>query len=491
MLQRKVEVNEQCRDKHATLFENHPGIIDTIQEDAIKRTEALNKEIAVNPWNEEQKALEDAEKRSSDQIDHSCFRADHNDYSDFMDRVNKPLAGDFWEKKLSESAVNGDETETADKLLLQKWRQNMEEAQEERADQKEQDEQGEFDKDIDQAMAQFGELVEAAGDTDMDLGQFFDPSGIGGGDFEELKKQIQNITQNDKAKEICELMGRACSSTRTKPVKQKCSFSTTSRQRDERMKEEVVGLEYSRDIPRVLPSELAFFDDPELGVLFDLKYVESNLMSYKMIGHQSSLVTSEEEQLVDQDESRGPMILAIDTSGSMMGRPDEIAKSVTLYMATQARKENRDCYLITFATKLECVDLSEGVSSKELYNFLQFSNHGCTDVEPAFEHGVKIMKENDAYQNADMLVISDMQANDVSKVCQKQISELRGQGNRFYGLCVEVHNYDFPGTPIEELFDESWVYDVERDTVRKKVRAMTNTDAITTESGDGNDDKNN
>jgi len=44
------------------------------------------------------------------------------------------------------------------------------------------------------------------------------------------------------------------------------------------------------------------------------------------------------EQDVELDESQGPMIICVDTSGSMSGSPETVAKAVTLFMASKARE---------------------------------------------------------------------------------------------------------------------------------------------------------
>ena len=58
------------------------------------------------------------------------------------------------------------------------------------------------------------------------------------------------------------------------------------------------------------------------------------------------------------DDSKGPMILCIDTNGSMNGTPEYIAKAIALYFATQSMKEKRKCFLINFSTSIETLELT-------------------------------------------------------------------------------------------------------------------------------------
>jgi uncharacterized protein with von Willebrand factor type A (vWA) domain len=71
------------------------------------------------------------------------------------------------------------------------------------------------------------------------------------------------------------------------------------------------------------------------------------------------------------------MILCIDTSGSMQGMPETIAKAVALFMASKAREKKRSCYLINFSTGLATLDLAGEWGMDTLMGFLGMSFHGA------------------------------------------------------------------------------------------------------------------
>jgi len=137
-----------------------------------------------------------------------------------------------------------------------------------------------------------------------------------------------------------------------------------------------------------------------------------------------------------------------------------------LYMATLAKQQDRRCYLINFSSNIELLDLSKGLSSTALHEFLQKSFHGGTDVEPAIIKGIEIM-ETDAYVNADLLVISDMQEFEISKPCKLQMDKLRGGGNSFFGLCVEESTIQHVTSNMTHIFDDSWIYYSSNQTIEK------------------------
>jgi uncharacterized protein with von Willebrand factor type A (vWA) domain len=149
------------------------------------------------------------------------------------------------------------------------------------------------------------------------------------------------------------------------------------------------------------------------------------------------------------------MVICIDTSGSMQGAPETIAKAVTMLMALKAKQDNRDCYLINFSTSIETLDLSGGFAMEKLMSFLQKSFHGGTDVAPAISHGISVM-ETDAYKNADMLIISDFIMAGLPGNLLNKIERLRESGNKFNSLvidsCLMEHR-------LKRIFDHEWVYD--------------------------------
>ena len=52
-------------------------------------------------------------------------------------------------------------------------------------------------------------------------------------------------------------------------------------------------------------------------------------------------------------------MFCIDTSGSMIGKQEMVAKSVALYMANTAVSQKRVCYLINFSININSLDLTK------------------------------------------------------------------------------------------------------------------------------------
>lgn len=142
-------------------------------------------------------------------------------------------------------------------------------------------------------------------------------------DADRLVSAFKRVRGNFMLRRICELAGRY-----RRAASSQQALKTTHGL------DELVGVELSGDVHRLVPSELALLDsDLEMDLLRRL--VERQCLSREYRG-------------VD-DESKGPIVVVVDESGSMNGEPIAHAKAFALAMAWIARKQNRWCCLASFA----------------------------------------------------------------------------------------------------------------------------------------------
>lgn len=277
-------------------------------------------------------------------------------------------------------------------------------------------------------------------------------------DIEKFKRWAQYLSNDAGVKALCDLLGNLRQIELSERVEQVNTVHIQEVwQPDPNSREEIVGVRLGRDLEHALPSELALLADSDTSVLFDMKYIESRLMCFDMrglqlVGEQSECVT---EQRTSETDKMGPMVICLDTSGSMQGMPETIAKAVALYMTTKARAQKRECYLINFSTNIETWDLSLENGMESLMHFLQMSFHGGTDVAPALEHALDTM-QREQYAKADLLVISDFVMGHLPSKLLHDIEAQRFNGNRFHSLVI---NEGFYAQEVRSLFDQEWIYD--------------------------------
>lgn len=278
---------------------------------------------------------------------------------------------------------------------------------------------------------------------------------------------------NPELQKLCELLGKMNKeASKAEKIKIMETVQYENIVIDYNSKEEIRGITFSDKIEDALPQELGLLVDDDMSLLFDLKFVERRLMSFEKMGYASEKVSKveEKEKTVEKKEKKGPVIVCVDTSGSMSGDPENIAKALTLCLASMAHKQDRQCFLINFSTDIETFDFSKDKGLSELLKFLQMGFHGGTDVFPALWKGLEMMKD-EAYQKADLLVVSDFEFSYENEELLNAMNEQRKKGNHFFGLSIMEnygYRYSYRGDDAcEKLFDEMWKcspsnYDVRR-----------------------------
>ena len=282
--------------------------------------------------------------------------------------------------------------------------------------------------------------------------------------LDDIKKWLEYLKNDKGVQSLLDIMGRihiAKQSEKIERINQ--TFSEEVIIPDVNSKEEIVGITLGKDIEHAIPSELALMADPDTSILFDLKYIESNLLCFDLEGTQTknNEYEVEVETTVLEDENKGPLIICVDTSGSMQGSPETIAKAVTLLMTSKAKQNNRACYLINFSTGISTLDLSNDFNMEKLISFLKMSFYGGTDVAPAISHGLSLM-ESGSYKDADMLIISDFIMADLPHAIIKDMEKQRSKGNKFNSLVVDT---SFMEHRLKSIFDHEWVYNPETSSI--------------------------
>ena len=293
--------------------------------------------------------------------------------------------------------------------------------------------------------------------------------------------QIQRWTsylQNDQgAQEISRLLGNILKASESEEIEYIQRLVVFNEDRiDNNAQDELIGLTLGRDLNNVIPGELSLLSDPDTGLLFDLKYVESQLLCFESHGftHHQEVEMIEEESTVSQNNA-GPMMICIDTSGSMSGYPEQIAKAMALYLAFKARKEKRSCYIINFSTKIDTFEISQSNDLTLLFSFLRKSFHGGTDVAPALRHAIEMM-QNKTYQRSDLLIISDFVMGSLDRSMLEQIEQQRQKENHFYSLVI---GSEFMTKRLHTYFDKEWIYDGSTQMINQLIKFSNQIDQIT------------
>ena len=219
-------------------------------------------------------------------------------------------------------------------------------------------------------------------------------------------------------------------------------------------RQEVVGLSQGRDLESLLPYQLALLNHPAGRPKFLGDYGDHRLLQWE---YRTRDRRRESEPAEVKESDLGPFVLCIDTSGSMDGRPEFIAKAISLAAIRRALASNRALVLVSFSDRTRVLHWKGGRSYGEYLQFLSHSFKGGTDLRPALDASIRVIQENDFHQG-DILIVSDFR---VPKIMVRKSSELQTiqtkLGTRVHGLTIGYH-------PIHDefhFFDSRWFFPVD------------------------------
>lgn len=189
---------------------------------------------------------------------------------------------------------------------------------------------------------------------------------------------------------------------------------------------EITGIRWSSRIERMLGSEAVMLRHPVLKKLWRARHAEARLLSWEteavLTDWRADPQAPPHAQVAPDDPARrerGPIILCLDTSGSMQGAPERIAKAIVIAALRAAHDSGRGCTLIAFGGPGELLEQELGAarpsgpgaphrraSLQALTDLMGQSFDGGTDVQTPIERAIERVHEA-RWRSADLLIVSD------------------------------------------------------------------------------------
>ncbi len=260
-------------------------------------------------------------------------------------------------------------------------------------------------------------------------------------DFERLLSQVKLQKVYPEISQIVGKMGRISNDTGEEWMALK---QGSTQQFEHASHSDIYGVTTGHDLGSLLPSELALFIDDKTENVFIQKYLSDQLQVFR---YKSEIMNPERSLNKKPAAKRGPMIICLDTSGSMDGKPQKISQSVIIQAVDIAMKEKRQCFLIAFSVSIKPLDiLKEG---QNIITLLKKIPSGNTDATQMLDATFKLLESNPEYINADVLWVTDFVMNLTSKDRIEKMQHLRSEGTHFYGLRIGLNQH-----PWEPYFDQ-------------------------------------
>jgi hypothetical protein len=212
-----------------------------------------------------------------------------------------------------------------------------------------------------------------------------------------------------------------------------------------------VGVTVGGELADVLASELALLASPDTEDLFLMRYAERRLVALEMTGDEGGEPSRPRPR-------RGPAIVLVDTSGSMIGRTAELGKALALAVIERLTATGRTVEVVLFGGEgslKSMVFTKAGTSAENLFDFLMVSFHGGTDFDGPLGHaldrasgslsasapgqasrGVQ-RKTHERLKDADILIVTDGRAR-LSKATKDRVRAARAAGLASFAAYVDT-----------------------------------------------------
>lgn len=227
-------------------------------------------------------------------------------------------------------------------------------------------------------------------------------------------------------------------------------------------KSDITGITIGDNLSSLLPSETALLSCPATQPTFYHNYVEKRLQIFASASSGNAPVTHQD----------GPVIICLDTSGSMRGEKVEIACNLTMAITIIAQRRKRDVLVVKYSDwhfLLKVTKLSR--QREDLEKFLSsYQGRGNAENELFRWLFKDILPNEKAFYTADILCITDFGWTPLNDYTIKLIESFKRKGMIFYGLNVlgfEKWSFDSMTTVCDSLWKWSSNHLEEMNTQKK------------------------
>jgi len=179
---------------------------------------------------------------------------------------------------------------------------------------------------------------------------------------------------------------------------------------------ETRGVCRSGRIARMLPSETMQLTHRRLRLLWHAHHAERCLLTYEEDERMQQTVRDRvpvsrprPQRKPDQRMEAGPMLICVDTSGSMQGGAEAVAKAVVLEAMRTAHAQHRHCHVFAYGGPDEIVEHELNLDAAGIEHVVQFLGQGFrggTDICGPLERVLDRLQQ-ERWQRADLLIASD------------------------------------------------------------------------------------
>ena len=239
-------------------------------------------------------------------------------------------------------------------------------------------------------------------------------------------------------------------------------------------KSDIAGITVGDNLSSVLPSEIALLGSPATEDIFFRNYVGKRLQVFASASSGGSSPVRRQ---------MGPVVICLDCSGSMIGRPSDIARALTIAVTIIATREQREVMVVKYGD-IGRYDIFKVRNlrrrRKNLLDFLRYRADGGNDEDAMFTTlFTRDLPEDRDFSSADILCVSDFGWSPVLEEAMRLIETNKAKGMKFYGLDINgvgIRDFMVPdylpkyGAHPPQIIDSMWLWDEARGECREEKR---------------------
>ena len=279
------------------------------------------------------------------------------------------------------------------------------------------------------------DIPEYLSSHNIDKREFYQAWGLMGGiwnisEFERIRKLIALQTEYPEIVKVVNKMG----SIADDDGKDKIFTSEGDVYKmDHSSKSDILGVTTGNDLNSMMPLELANCADDELEDLFMYRYLTNKLQIFR---YKSEIMKPSRNLDARKAKRKGPMIVCLDTSGSMSGRPEKIAQSLLARVLDVADRQKRDCFLIAFSVSVNPINVKK--ERAKLLSMLANVASGDTSAVKMLNTTFSLLESSADYVNADVLWVTDFKIPIPSAGLINRMEKYSKANTHFYGLQIGI-----------------------------------------------------
>ena len=300
---------------------------------------------------------------------------------------------------------------------------------------------------------------------------------LGSSGWQEVVRIRRLLDHLPELERIVRGLGRAQAAEETDPASRSSvplmerASAVRERKRAVRIPElpgETRGIRRSGRVARMLPAEAILLGHPRLRLVWHARRAERTLLSYEdddrlqeVVLEQAPVWRPSPQPQPDRRLEMGPIIACVDTSGSMQGGAEAVAKATVLMAVRTAHAQKRACHVFAFSGPEEIVELKLGVDGEgigALATFFGQTFRGGTDICGPLARSLDML-EDEALKLADLLIASDGEFGATRELVERLDRCKAEQGLRVQAILIG----DRETVGLLELADDIfWVQDWRR-----------------------------